>query len=73
MLRFRYQVICLLRGDVALLPLVVDGLWLVQPDAYEDLQLKSREISVRQMFIQFPEIRKQLWGGDFWSDEDRNG
>ena len=73
MLRFRYQVICLLRGDVVLLPLVVDGLWLVQPNAYEDLQLKSREIIVRQMFIQFPEIRKQLWGGDFWSDEDRNG
>jgi putative transposase len=20
------------------------------------------------MFIQFPEIRKQLWGGEFWSD-----
>jgi putative transposase len=27
-----------------------------------------KSISARQMLIQFPEIRKQLWGGEFWSD-----
>ena len=25
-------------------------------------------ISARQMFKAFPEIRKELWGGEFWSD-----
>jgi putative transposase len=32
-----------------------------------------KSISARQMFIQFPEIRKQLWGGEFWSDGDYIG
>ena len=27
-----------------------------------------KSISAREMFKQFPEIRKQLWGGEFWSD-----
>ena len=27
-----------------------------------------KSISAREMFKHFPEIRKQLWGGEFWSD-----
>ena len=27
-----------------------------------------KSISAREMFAKFPEIRKQLWGGEFWSD-----
>jgi REP element-mobilizing transposase RayT len=23
----------------------------------------------KQLFIKFPEIKKQLWGGEFWTDE----
>jgi len=27
-----------------------------------------KSISAREMFSQFPELRKQLWGGSYWSD-----
>ncbi|MFM7425956.1 MAG: IS200/IS605 family transposase [Elainella sp.] len=27
-----------------------------------------KSISAREMFTRFPELRKQLWGGEFWSD-----
>ncbi|MEM1370543.1 MAG: IS200/IS605 family transposase, partial [Cyanobacteria bacterium P01_H01_bin.15] len=27
-----------------------------------------KSISAREMFKRFPEMRKQLWGGEFWSD-----
>ena len=27
-----------------------------------------KSISAREMFKRFPDIRKQLWGGEFWSD-----
>ena len=27
-----------------------------------------KSITARQIFIRFPEIRKLLWGGEFWSD-----
>ena len=27
-----------------------------------------KSISAREIFKRFPEIRKQLWGGEFWSD-----
>lgn len=27
-----------------------------------------KSITARQIFRAFPEIRKQLWGGEFWSD-----
>ena len=27
-----------------------------------------KSISAREMFVRFPELRKQLWGGEFWSD-----
>ena len=27
-----------------------------------------KSISAREIFKGFPELRKQLWGGEFWSD-----
>jgi putative transposase len=27
-----------------------------------------KSISARKMFEEFPEIKKELWGGEFWSD-----
>ena len=27
-----------------------------------------KSITAKQMFKQFPEIKKELWGGEFWSD-----
>ena len=27
-----------------------------------------KSITAREMFKQFPEIKKELWGGEFWSD-----
>jgi len=27
-----------------------------------------KSISAREMFARFPELRKQLWGGELWSD-----
>ena len=27
-----------------------------------------KSITARQVFKQYPEIKKQLWGGEFWSD-----
>jgi putative transposase len=27
-----------------------------------------KSISAREMFTRFPELRKQLWGGELWSD-----
>ena len=27
-----------------------------------------KSVTARQIFKAFPEIRKQLWGGEFWSD-----
>jgi len=27
-----------------------------------------KSISAKQMFKAFPEIKKELWGGEFWSD-----
>jgi len=28
-----------------------------------------KSITAREFFRKFPEVRKQLWGGEFWSDE----
>ena len=28
-----------------------------------------KSISAKQMFKAFPEIKKELWGGEFWSDD----
>ncbi len=30
--------------------------------------VKSASITAREFFKKFPEVRKQLWGGEFWSD-----
>jgi putative transposase len=27
-----------------------------------------KSIAAKQIFKDFPEIRKELWGGEFWSD-----
>ena len=27
-----------------------------------------KSITAKQLFARFPELRKQLWGGEFWSD-----
>jgi putative transposase len=27
-----------------------------------------KSITAKQLFKQFPELRKDLWGGEFWSD-----
>jgi putative transposase len=27
-----------------------------------------KSITAREMFNMFPEIKKELWGGEFWSD-----
>jgi putative transposase len=27
-----------------------------------------KSITAKQLFLRFPELRKQLWGGEFWSD-----
>ena len=29
---------------------------------------KFKSITARKLFEQFPELRKELWGGEFWSD-----
>lgn len=27
-----------------------------------------KSVTVRQLFLQFPKLKKELWGGEFWSD-----
>ena len=27
-----------------------------------------KSITARELFRQFPELRKELWGGEFWAD-----
>ena len=27
-----------------------------------------KSITARQIFLQFPQIKKELWGGEFWTD-----
>lgn len=27
-----------------------------------------KSISTRKIFLEFPELKKQLWGGSYWSD-----
>ena len=27
-----------------------------------------KSITAKQLFLKFPELRKELWGGEFWSD-----
>lgn len=28
-----------------------------------------KSVTARELFVQFPELKKELWGGEFWSDE----
>ena len=32
-----------------------------------------KSIMARELFNRYPEIKKQLWGSEFWSDEDTLG
>jgi putative transposase len=36
--------------------------------ALSRVMLILKSISAREMFARFPELRKQLWGGELWSD-----
>lgn len=27
-----------------------------------------KSITAKQIFLKFPEVKKKLWGGEFWSD-----
>ncbi len=33
-----------------------------------DIVRTFKSITAKQLFKQFPELRKELWGGEFWSD-----
>jgi putative transposase len=33
-----------------------------------DVVRTFKSITARELFKQFPELRKELWGGEFWSD-----
>ena len=33
-----------------------------------DIVRTFKSITARELFKQFPELRKELWGGEFWSD-----
>lgn len=33
-----------------------------------DVVRKFKSITARELFKQFPLLRKELWGGEFWSD-----
>ena len=32
------------------------------------IHFKIKSITAREFFKQFPEVKKQLWGSEFWSD-----
>jgi len=40
------------------------------PPRYSPAQVMQilKSVSVREVFKKFPELRKQLWAGEFWSD-----
>lgn len=40
------------------------------PPRYSPSQIVQRmkSISAREVFRKFPQVKKQLWGGEFWSD-----
>lgn len=40
------------------------------PTAYKggDIVRIFKSITARQLFLRFPQLRKDLWGGEFWSD-----
>lgn len=32
------------------------------------LLTQSRNVTPRQVFAQYPQVKKQLWGGELWTD-----
>ena len=45
-------------------------LFLSAPPRYSPAEIVQmiKSISAKMVFKQFPEVKKQLWGGEFWSD-----
>jgi putative transposase len=45
-------------------------LFLVAPPRYSPSEIVKtmKSISAKLVFKEFPEVREQLWGGEFWSD-----
>jgi putative transposase len=45
-------------------------LFLSAPPRYSPARIVQiiKSISAKMVFKQFPEVKKQLWGGEFWSD-----
>jgi putative transposase len=45
-------------------------LFLSAPPRYSPAEIVQiiKSISAERVFNQFPEVKKQLWGGEFWSD-----
>ena len=45
-------------------------LFLSAPPRYSPAEIVQiiKSISAKRVFKQFPEVKKQLWGGEFWSD-----
>ena len=43
---------------------------LIAPPKYSPSEVVQmmKSISARYVFRRFPEVREQLWGGEFWSD-----
>ncbi|MEG1739996.1 MAG: IS200/IS605 family transposase [Akkermansia sp.] len=40
----------------------------VPKNSVSDLIRTIKSITVREIFRRYPEVKKQLWGGEFWSD-----
>ena len=45
-------------------------LFLTAPPRYSPAEIVQiiKSISAKMVFKQFPEVKKELWGGEFWSD-----
>jgi len=45
-------------------------LFLSAPPRYSPAEIVQiiKSISAKMVFKQFPEVKKELWGGEFWSD-----
>ena len=45
-------------------------LFISAPPRYSPSQIVTilKSISARQIFQQFPDVKKRLWGGEFWGD-----
>ena len=60
--------------DFEIISLGTDGnhihLFVSAPPRFSPSQIVTilKSISARQIFQQFPEVKKRLWGGEFWGD-----